>query len=204
MFELMNKLNWMETIGVAFSGGVDSVALTEYLISKKFNVVLFYFDHHDVNSEKERAFVLKYAHDRGLTLVCGQSVREKPVEESKEEFWRKQRYDFLHNQKMQIATGHTLNDVVEWYLFTCMHGEGHIMPYQNKNVIRPLLLTPKEDLIKYCVNHHIAWCEDASNVDVTFAARNRIRHNILPEATKINPGLFKVIKKKLMNKWRIQ
>jgi tRNA(Ile)-lysidine synthase len=204
MFELMNKLDHLKPIGVAFSGGVDSVVLAEYLLKKKFNVTLFFFDHLNGYSTKERTFALQFAQNKKLPIVIGHPSRNKVNSESTEEHWRKMRYEFFHNQQMDIATGHTLNDVVEWYLFTCMHGEGHVMPYQNKNVIRPFLLTSKDKIVNYAETKNIEWLEDWSNSDIEFAARNRIRHNILPEALKINPGLFKVVKKKLLSKWRSQ
>ena len=43
---------------------------------------------------------------------------------------------------------------------------------------------------------NVPFVEDGSNRNLRFC-RNRIRHNILPEALKINPGLYKVVKKKL-------
>ncbi len=204
MFELMNRLNVNEPIGVAISGGVDSVALAHYLVKKKYNVTLFFFNHANDYANDEFKFVTSFADKYNLSLVVCSTTVKKPDEMSQEEFWRIERYKFFHSHSnIKIATGHTLNDAVEWYIFTCCHGEGHCMPYENKNVIRPFLVTDKDRIISYCEKNKINWLEDPSNQDVTFAARNRIRHNILPEVLKINPGIFKVIKKKLLNKWRI-
>jgi tRNA(Ile)-lysidine synthase TilS/MesJ len=40
------------------------------------------------------------------------------------------------------------------------------------------------------------WVEDPSNVDYKFK-RNYIRWNLLPEALAVNPGLYKVIAKRI-------
>ena len=198
----MNKLENKE-IGVAISGGVDSVALVKYLMKKKFNVTLFFFDHKNDYSQTEFEWVLKFTCENSLKLIVGNNTEPAEIGVSKEDYWRRCRYKFLNSQEMTIATAHTLDDVVEWYLFTCCHGEGHVMPYQTGNIIRPFLLTRKDKIIKYCLDRDIRWLEDKSNEDFEFAARNRIRHKIIPEILKINPGIHKVLKKKLMTKWRI-
>jgi tRNA(Ile)-lysidine synthase TilS/MesJ len=74
------------------------------------------------------------------------------------------------------------------------------MEYSHANVIRPWLATRKSQLIEYAQTHQIAWLEDPSNQDVEFAARNRIRHDILPAALKINPGLHNMVRKRIIEK----
>ena len=59
------------------------------------------------------------------------------------------------------------------------------------------MLNLKDELISWCITKKVLWIEDPSNEDCKYA-RNQIRHKILPEALKINPGLAKVIKKKII------
>ena len=74
------------------------------------------------------------------------------------------------------------------------------MEYSHANVIRPFLATRKSQLIDYAQTHQIAWLEDASNSDAVFAARNRIRHDILPAALQVNPGLHNMVRKRIIEK----
>ena len=210
MFELMNKIDRDKMLGVAVSGGIDSVVLLHYL-RRKFrqnfkskNISIVHFNHCNDFAQDELYFVTQLASELKLPLLLGTPSRQRNKNESQEEYWRACRYEFFKSLNMQIATGHTLDDAVEWYLFTSFNGEGHLMPYEHANIIRPFLITEKEKIKKYAERNNIVWHEDATNSDENFAARNRIRNIILPEVLKINPGLGKVIKKKLLVKWRKQ
>jgi tRNA(Ile)-lysidine synthase TilS/MesJ len=52
----------------------------------------------------------------------------------------------------------------------------------------------------YAARNKLEWLEDLSNQDVNFASRNRIRHEILPLALQINPGLYNMVKKRINEK----
>ena len=95
-----------------------------------------------------------------------------------------------------MCEGHHLDDVIETYLFSTIHGKSKLISYRNQNVIRPFLGTKKSDFVKWCQDKKVPFWDDKSNLDVDFA-RNRIRHNIIPEVLKINPGIHKVVKKLL-------
>jgi tRNA(Ile)-lysidine synthase len=79
-----------------------------------------------------------------------------------------------------------------------MNGTGKIIPYENKNVVRPFRLNKKKDLKLWCELKNVPFLEDKTNKDITFT-RNYIRHKLMPHALKVNPGLHKVIKKKVIN-----
>jgi tRNA(Ile)-lysidine synthase len=42
----------------------------------------------------------------------------------------------------------------------------------------------------------VPWIEDDSNLDTCYT-RNYIRHELMPHALKVNPGLHKVVAKKV-------
>jgi tRNA(Ile)-lysidine synthase len=96
-----------------------------------------------------------------------------------------------------VVTAHHLDDAVETWVFTSLHGESRLIPYSRGNVIRPFLLTPKSELVSWCERRGLAWSEDPSNTDTAYM-RNLIRHKILPEALKVNPGLRTVVRKKYL------
>jgi tRNA(Ile)-lysidine synthase TilS/MesJ len=116
---------------------------------------------------------------------------------NKEAYWREHRYNFLDSLNAPVITAHHLNDCVETYLFSAFHGKPKLIPYTRNNIIRPFLLTPKEELIKYMVKHKYEWIEDETNQDLAHP-RNRIRHNILPEVLQVNPGIQSTIKKMIL------
>jgi tRNA(Ile)-lysidine synthase TilS/MesJ len=120
---------------------------------------------------------------------------KKPKKDSWEEYWRNQRMGAFNSIKIPVITGHNLDDAMETWLFSSIHGQSKLIPYNTNNVYRPFLLTHKQTLYNYAVKHDISWVEDESNKDVKFV-RNRIIHNILQEVMQINAGFATVIKRK--------
>jgi tRNA(Ile)-lysidine synthase len=179
---------------VAFSGGVDSVAVTDFLLNGKRDVHLAFFHHRTATSDEAEKFVKEFAKERNLNLSIGRISNEKPSGESREEYWRNERYRFLSTYNFPVITAHHLGDAVETWIFNSLHGNPRILPYQRNNVIRPFLITPKSELIEWAVRKGLKWVEDESNKDLKYM-RNLIRHKIVPEAMVINPGLDKVVKK---------
>jgi tRNA(Ile)-lysidine synthase len=80
-----------------------------------------------------------------------------------------------------------------------MHGQPKLPEIYRGNVVRPFLATSKEELVKWCTKHNMHWYEDTSNLDTKYM-RNYVRHVAMPVVQKINPGIQKTIKKKLLNK----
>lgn len=179
---------------VAFSGGVDSVAVTDFLLNGKRDVHLAFFHHGTKTSDEAEKFAKDFSRLRNLCLSIGRIANEKPVNESMEEYWRNERYRFLSVYDYPVITAHHLGDAVETWIFNSLHGNPRIMPYKRGNVIRPFLITPKQELISWAQRRGLSWCEDESNNDLKYM-RNLIRHKIVPEAFLINPGLDTVVKK---------
>ncbi len=181
---------------LACSGGVDSMAILDFLRKGNKEVVVCYFDHGTKHSHEVFLKLKDYCYKEKIGMICGKSSREKDSGESLEEYWRNIRYDFLHSIDGDVITCHHLDDVVETYLFTTFHGMTKLISYRNRNVIRPFLETRKKDFIKWCLDKNVPYWDDESNKDTRFA-RNRIRHNIMPEVIKVNPGIHKVVRKLL-------
>ena len=55
---------------------------------------------------------------------------------------------------------------------------------------RPFLNVTRAELLEYAHEHDLSWCEDESNADVKFA-RNKIRHEFLPNLESECPGAIK-------------
>ena len=181
-----------KSVTVAFSGGVDSVAIADFL-SRKHTVDCAFFHHGTENSERAYKFVSEFCTDRKLTLTVGFLQDNKPKKLSAEEHWRDERYKFLEGFDT-VVTGHHLDDCVETYLMSSMHGTAKVIPSKRNNVLRPFLTTRKSEFTAWCERHMISWCHDLSN-DNTDYMRNYVRHNLLPHALHVNPGIHTMVKK---------
>jgi tRNA(Ile)-lysidine synthase len=66
-----------------------------------------------------------------------------------------------------------------------------LQPHQ-QDIIRPLLCVSRVDTHAYCAQHGLIPLDDASNRDTRFL-RNRIRHELLPLLTEMNPGYYNTL-----------
>lgn len=180
--------------GVAVSGGPDSMAALSF-IGRHSTITAYYFDHKTEHGTEAKEFIKDYCNQNKLNLICGEIKTTKPSDLSWEEFWRLERYKFLNSFEQIIATAHHLDDAVETYIFGCAHGREKFISYEFRNVVRPFLLTPKQELINWCLRHSIPYLQDPSNENTDYT-RNQIRLNVLPALLKVNPGLHTVVKKK--------
>jgi tRNA(Ile)-lysidine synthase len=204
MIEWYGQVKPSEIAAVACSGGIDSMVMLEFLRHAGHKPEILFFHHGTENSDKAYKFILKYNFENNMTLHSGYlTSKNKPKDKSYEEWWRDERYNFLEHcgRKLgMIGMAHNLNDAVETWIFNLLHaGKGFTIPYSRLNVIRPLLTTSRAAIETWAKEHHVSHCEDESNTDLKYV-RNRIRHVILPEILKVNPGIFTIVKKHLKNK----
>ena len=181
-----------KSITVACSGGVDSMAVVDFL-SRKHEVTIAHFNHRTQNGEKASEFVSRYCGDNNIVMLYGSPRSQKNSKESQEEYWRRERYEFL-SELGPVITCHHLDDCVETYIWSALHGTPKVIPLTRNNVIRPFLTTPKSKFISWCENFNVEWCEDKSNDNTDFT-RNYVRKYLLPHAYHVNPGLRTVVKK---------
>lgn len=193
MINLQGKLP--RQLCLAVSGGVDSVAALHFL-SRNHNVTIVHINHNEGNSDTAAAFVEALADKYCCPLIYKRIAITKPKSNSCEEFWRDQRYQLFHSIPQPVITAHTLDDCVETWLWSSLHGTGKIIPYANQNVVRPFRLTHKREFVSWAKHHNLAWVEDSSNADLSLT-RNYIRHEMMPHVLRVNPGIATTIKKKV-------
>lgn len=184
-------------VGVAVSGGADSVALLLILLELReklgMTILVAHFNHQlrGQDSDVDEAFVKEFAARNGLEFVAG---REDVAARAKENHWnledasRRLRYAFFEElvktrRAERIAVGHTADDQAETVLARLARGTGPsglvgIYPVVG-HVVRPLLESRRGDLREQLRAAGQEWREDASNQDVT-RLRARVRHNVLP------------------------
>jgi len=178
---------------LAVSGGVDSMAMLDFL-SRRHEVICAFFHHGTKNSDQALEFISEYCGQKDYPLMLGWLGKSKPKELSTEEFWRMARYQFLESIDLPVVTAHNLDDCVETYIWGCLHGTPKVIPAQRNNVLRPFLATKKSQLVDWCNSHEVTWTEDISNQDLKYT-RNYIRHELMPHALKVNPGLSTLVKR---------
>jgi len=197
MFHLVKDIP-KEPFLVAVSGGQDSMVFLDYLMRyPKHQFELLYFNHSTEHGAEAEQFLIKFCAERNLVLHIGRITRERIKGESPEEYWRKQRYSFFESFDKKIITCHHLNDVMETFLFSSFNGTPKIIPSERGQYLRPFLAVSKHEIEKWGLRNNVRFVEDPSNVSTKYA-RNRIRHLILPQVLKINPGFGKVMKKKVL------
>ena len=193
-------------IAICVSGGCDSMAALHFLSARR-NVTVIHFNHGTDHAQDAEGFVRDYCTENDIELLVGrmENNSQAPAGRSLEDFWREKRYDFFETvaltpkyKDIPFITCHHLDDVVETWLFTSLHGGGRLIPSRRGRYLRPFLATRKAVLEDWCARHHVPYIADPSNNDTRFM-RNYIRHELLPKALRVNPGIFKVMRKKIKN-----
>ena len=185
-------------LGVAVSGGADSLALLHLLHQQKLPLIALHVDHgfRGQESTSDRDFVAQQAASLGLPFLVHSP---EPTPGNQEQSARNARYRWFHSLIRagvvgKVATGHTLDDQAETVLFRFLRGAGTaglaaVLPETAEGIVRPLLNSNREDLRTYLTSHNLPWREDSSNQQLRFA-RNRIRHTLLPQLeAEWNPNL---------------
>ncbi|MFN3813744.1 MAG: tRNA lysidine(34) synthetase TilS [Aquificaceae bacterium] len=192
---------------MAFSGGVDSVALALAMMElKNFlklrRLALAHINHgiRGDESKRDEEFAKKFGNSKGLEVfVEGANVKKMAKErgENLEAVAREVRYKLLREIKEKegfdlLATAHHLNDLLETVLLWLVRGSGleGLTGFDEKmnDLIRPLYTSTREEIVEFVQSRNESWIEDSTNYDLRYA-RNRIRHMVVPELKKINPRL---------------
>lgn len=167
-------------VGVAVSGGGDSMALL-HLLASHWDVEVATVDHRlRPDAAEEAQFVSAACDTLGVpheTLVW----RHGKITGNLQDAARRARYDLIArwaNQRglAHVALGHTANDQAETFLMRLARQSGvdglsGMKPRRKIGAItfhRPFLSLRREDLRAYLRRHDIAWIEDASNADERF------------------------------------
>ena len=186
-----------ERVGVAVSGGADSVGLLLLLMElrKQLGVVLSvaHFNHklRGRHSEADEKFVAKLAEKCGLAFHAGRAdiaARAKSKRANLEDTARRARYEFFAHlvedgRVDKVAVAHTADDQAETVLAhilrgTGLAGLGGIHPRVG-TIVRPLLGVRRAELRAYLKSKKQTWREDATNRDTT-RMRARIRKKLMP------------------------
>jgi len=186
-----------DRVGVAVSGGADSVALLHLLLElrEKLGIVLgvVHFNHklRGKASDADEKFVAKLAAKHNLEFHSASAEVAKKARKERtnlEDAGRRARYDYFRSLVdsgacTRVAVAHTADDQAETVLAhilrgTGLAGLGGIHPVAG-TVFRPLLTIRRAELRAYLRRKKQAWREDVTNRD-TKRLRARIRKKLLP------------------------
>ncbi|MDE3166181.1 MAG: tRNA lysidine(34) synthetase TilS, partial [Acidobacteriota bacterium] len=195
-------------IAVAVSGGADSVCLLHALreLTPRWNLRLrvLHVDHglRGEESRGDAAFVRELAAEMGLPfqahcvdLSCAAGNLEQAGRRARAEFFAAR---IAAGDAQRVATGHTLSDQAETVLFRILRGAAGaglsgIRPVTAEGIVRPLIAVRREEILDYLRRRGIRWREDSTNLSRDFA-RNRIRHDLLPQLRKEwNPAVAEAL-----------
>lgn len=197
---------------VAVSGGADSVCLLHVLLATMkagacFVLEVAHLDHGlRCESAADAQFVVELCARLGLACHV-QRVDVKALARQRkqgiEEAGRAARRQFLQQIANEvhcdcIALAHHRDDQAETVLLRLTRGCGvsglAAMKWRDGVFIRPLLDVGRHQIMNYLQQRGIAYVEDASNSSMVYA-RNRVRHQVLPQLGQINPCVSKQLGK---------
>src|SRR5690348_11359920 len=202
-----------DRVGVAVSGGADSVALLRILLElrQELGVVLsvVHLNHllRGTESDTDEQFVRDLSRSHELEFIGERrDVRAYAAEHklSLETAAREVRYEFFEGLLREktvdrIATAHTLDDQAETVLLKLLRGAGtrglagiypcKVLPGKG-GIVRPMLGVQRSAVKSYLAALGQTWREDSSNQELQHI-RNRIRHEVLPVLERVSPGLRK-------------
>lgn len=96
MFQLTAKIPKENVVNIAFSGGIDSLAVALYYRNKGFHTRLLHFHHGCEYSDEIEQGCRTLAEKLQLPIIVGYNDTPVPSNESLENAWRKARYRFLY------------------------------------------------------------------------------------------------------------
>jgi tRNA(Ile)-lysidine synthase len=183
-------------IGVACSGGADSMALADAAIANGAQIVVVTVDHQlSPGSSSVAAAVAAWARGRGA--VADVRVVDVVRRASLEAAAREARYAALeaaietHGLRAMLLA-HTARDQAETVLLRIVRGTGPAglagMAVRRGAFVRPLLALRRSEIDAYVVARELPTWSDPMNADLAYA-RVRMREQLLPALRAENPAI---------------
>lgn len=199
-------------VGVAFSGGADSVALLASLREAGFDCVALHchFGLRGAESDRDAAFARSMAARLGARFEIVRfdvGARRRHTGESVEMACRSLRYDWFRRMARDlglgcVAVGHHREDNRETFFLNLLRGTGIKglagMPRRRGLYVRPLLDVTRPEIERYLCARGLDWVTDSTNLEDDFL-RNRLRLRLLPDVESLFPGSLAQVDKTISN-----
>lgn len=187
-------------LGVALSGGADSVALLAALRSLGYTCEALHCNYHLRGDESDRDCRIALA--AASATGAGWHVADMDVEartratgESVEMACRELRYGWFASMCAElrlsaVAVAHHRDDRVETFLLNATRGTGlrglASMRRRRDIYIRPMLGCKRHEIEEYLRKRGLSYAVDSSNLTDDYM-RNRVRHHVLPALERVRP-----------------
>ena len=188
---------------VGVSGGLDSRVLLHLLPMIGFrHLVVCHLNHNlrGTESLEDSKFVNRLSHRLGLPIYA-ETLTELPKTGSLEGAAREARLQFLARAAARFSTssvflGHHADDQVETFLFNLFRGSGSLdnaaikpesrvaVGARQLRLRHPLLQVWKDEIREFAATFRLKFREDSTNLSRRMA-RNRIRHDLIPEIERL-------------------
>jgi tRNA(Ile)-lysidine synthase len=211
-------INRGQRVGVAVSGGLDSMVLLHLLehLLPELGVAgwVLHFNHllRGKHSDQDAAFVARAARRAGWPVVLGRGdvvAAASASGQSIEMAARQLRHEFLAREAARrnldrVALAHHADDQIELFFLRLLRGSGtgalsgmHWREPSPMNreitLIRPLLGVTRAEIRAYAKQAGLRWREDRSNRTLA-PLRNRVRRTLVPLLERLfQPALRRVI-----------
>lgn len=190
---------------VGFSGGADSVmllcALKKHLSESGNTKLLAVHINHMIRGAealRDEEFSREFCASLGIEFLSRSIdvlALSRELSKGLEETARNARYSEFNNiisgrnDISCIAVAHNATDNLETMIFNLMRGTGTkglagISPIRD-NVLRPLILIPKRDIVAALDSVGVPYVYDSTNAEIDYT-RNYIRLEVLPKLTAIS------------------
>ncbi|MCM1299236.1 MAG: tRNA lysidine(34) synthetase TilS [Firmicutes bacterium] len=199
-----NMLEAGDRIVVGLSGGADSVTLLHGLkrLEKELGIELYacHINHNlrGRESDGDQAFAQQLCESLGVDIrvfsvdVTGELKKHQSTEEKAREL----RYDAFkkisESLNAKVATAHNACDNSETVLLNILRGTGLKglcgIPPKREYIIRPLLFCTREEIEGYICENGLKYVTDKTNLSTAYT-RNKVRLEVMPRLTEINPSL---------------
>ena len=191
-------------IGVAVSGGMDSMALLNAYLAINQDIAVINIEHgiRGESSLRDSDFVRDFCKKHNIELL--QFFVDVPnslhAGESIETGARRIRYEIfdklIFDGKVQkIALAHHADDNAETILMRVFRGTGiHGLSgiQERENYLRPLLKYSRNDIVEYVTKNNIPFVTDETNLTSDYT-RNYIRNEIMPLVKTKYPSVIESI-----------
>lgn len=198
--------NKEDKLVLGISAGADSVCLMHILLVLGYRLELAHcnFNLRGNESDQDEVFVRQLAKDYQLKIhikhfdtksfaVVNKISIQMAARDLRYTWFR----DLLVSEDAQyIAVAHHANDDTETFFINLLRGSGlkGLLGIKEKTerIVRPLMAVSRAEIIQFLKENDISFREDSSNASPKYL-RNKIRHELMPLLSKINPSIQQTI-----------